>query len=61
MTVGVALGGRNLNLTPDEKRVFGQLFKAADPENVGVVTGEVAAKLFQKSGLDPLVLGKVSI
>ncbi|KAI9726391.1 MAG: hypothetical protein M1834_009054 [Cirrosporium novae-zelandiae] len=32
----------NLNLTPEEKRVYFQLFQAADTDNIGVVTGEVA-------------------
>ncbi|KAI9816348.1 MAG: hypothetical protein M1832_005105 [Thelocarpon impressellum] len=45
----------NLNLTPDEKRVFGQLFQAADTENVGVVTGDVAVKFFEKSRLEPRI------
>ena len=53
------LGSRLLNLTSEEKRAYGPLFKAADRENVGVVTGEVAAKFFERSGLDPRVLGKV--
>ena len=46
-------------MTPDEKRVFGQLFQAADSEGLGVVTGELAVKFFEKSGLNPLVLGEV--
>lgn len=48
-------------LTPDEKRLFGQLFQAADSENLGVVTGELAVKFFEKSGLNPRILGEVSI
>lgn len=51
----------NLNLTPDEKRLFGQLFKQADTESVGVVTGEVAVKFFEKTRLEPRVLGEVCI
>lgn len=54
-------GHPNLFLTPDEKRVFGQLFQAADIENLGVVTGELAVKFFEKSGLNPLILGEVRI
>lgn len=49
----------NLNLTPDEKRVYGQLFKQADTENVGVVTGEIAVKFFEKTRLDSRILGEV--
>lgn len=51
----------NLNLSPEEKRVFGQLFRQADTENIGVVTGEVAVKFFEKTRLDPHVLGEVSL
>lgn len=50
-----------LNLSPEEKRVFGQLFQQADTENIGVVTGEVAVKFFEKTRLDPHVLGEVSL
>lgn len=49
----------NLNLTPDEKRLYGQLFRQADTGNAGVVTGEVAVKFFEKTGLDSRVLGEV--
>jgi DNA replication initiation complex subunit (GINS family) len=56
-----APGAPNLNLTPEEKRVYGQLFRLADSENVGVVTGEVAVKFFEKTRLDSRVLGEVSL
>lgn len=49
----------NLNLSPDERRLFGQLFSAADTDNIGVVTGEVAVKFFEKTRLPPTVLGEV--
>jgi len=52
-------GHHNIVLTPEEKRVFGQLFSAADTENIGVVTGELAVKFFEKSGLSPRILGEV--
>ena len=52
-------GSPNLNLTPDEKQVYGQLFKQADSDNVGVVTGEIAVKFFEKTRLDSRVLGEV--
>lgn len=52
-------GHPNIVLTPDEKRIFGQLFQAADSEGLGVVTGELAVKFFEKSGLNPLILGEV--
>lgn len=49
----------NLNLTPDEKRVYGQLFRQADTDGVGVVTGDVAVTFFDKTRLDSRVLGEV--
>ena len=51
----------SLNLTLEEKRVFGQLFREADKENIGVVTGEVAVKFFEKTRLEPRILGEVCI
>jgi epidermal growth factor receptor substrate 15 len=39
--------------------VFGQLFAAADTDNIGVVTGEVAVKFFEKTKLAPATLGEV--
>ncbi|KAF3931763.1 hypothetical protein ABW19_dt0201307 [Dactylella cylindrospora] len=52
-------GSPNLVLTPEEKKVFGQLFQAADTQNLGVITGELAVKFFEKSGLKPQVLGEI--
>ncbi|KAK8087271.1 hypothetical protein PG994_002245 [Apiospora phragmitis] len=49
----------NLNLTPEEKRIYGQLFRQADTESVGVVTGEVAVKFFEKTRLDSSILGEI--
>lgn len=49
----------NLHLTPDEKSLFGQLFSAADSDKLGVVTGEVAVKFFEKTRLSPAILGEV--
>lgn len=48
-----------LNLTPDEKRAFQYLFAQADTENLGVVTGEVAVKFFERTKLAPAVLGEI--
>ncbi|KKF94724.1 putative calcium-binding protein [Ceratocystis platani] len=48
-----------LNLTPEEKRVFGQLFRKADHDNVGVVTGDVAVSFFEKTRLDSHILGEI--
>ncbi|UNI19974.1 hypothetical protein JDV02_006116 [Purpureocillium takamizusanense] len=49
----------NLNLTPEEKRVYGDLFKQADPENLRVVTGDAAVTFFDKTRLDSRVLGEI--
>ena len=56
-----ATSGRqpNLNLTPEEKRMFYQLFQAADTTNLGVITGEVAVPFFEKTKLPPEHLGLV--
>ncbi|KAF2742921.1 hypothetical protein M011DRAFT_252083 [Sporormia fimetaria CBS 119925] len=48
-----------LNLTPDEKRAFHFLFQQADTEKLGVVTGEVAVKFFERTKLAPAVLGEI--
>ena len=52
-------GHPNLNLTAEEKRVYGQLFRSADPEGFEVVSGDVAVKFFEKTKLQPEVLGQV--
>lgn len=54
-------GAPNLNLSPEEKRVYGLLFRQADTEGVGVVTGEVAVQFFEKTRLDSRILGEVSL
>ncbi|KZF20589.1 hypothetical protein L228DRAFT_253800 [Xylona heveae TC161] len=56
---GSELSQPQLNLTPEEKRVFGQLFQQADADNLGVVTGEVAVKFFERTKLAPSVLGEI--
>jgi len=50
-----------LNLTPDEKRYFSQLFKqAADKNDTGsIVTGEEAFHLFMRSNLQQELLGDI--
>lgn len=55
----MAPGAPKLNLTAEEKHVYGQLFRLADIDNVGVITGEVAVKFFEKTRLDSRVLGEV--
>ncbi|KAM6487716.1 endocytic protein [Trichoderma sp. SZMC 28011] len=49
----------NLNLSPEEKRIYGQLFRQADTDGVGVVTGEIAVKFFEKTRLDSRILGEI--
>ncbi|KAF6840500.1 UBA/TS-N domain-containing protein [Colletotrichum plurivorum] len=58
-TDGVDAAAPNLNLTPDEKRLYGQLFRQADTDSVGVVTGETAVKFFEKTRLDSRILGEI--
>ncbi|KAF1918128.1 hypothetical protein BDU57DRAFT_514709 [Ampelomyces quisqualis] len=48
-----------LNLTPDEKRIFQYLFQQADSEKLGVITGEIAVKFFERTKLQPAVLGEI--
>ena len=50
----------NLHLSPEERRLFGQLFSAADSEKIGVVTGEVAVKFLERTRLPPDMLGEVA-
>jgi hypothetical protein len=47
------------NLTSEEKRAFGYLFQQADTEKLGVITGEVAVKFFERTKLAPAVLGEI--
>ncbi|KLO91333.1 related to EDE1 protein [Fusarium fujikuroi] len=49
----------NLNLSPEEKRTYGQLFRQADSDSVGVVVGEIAVRFFHKTGLDSRILGEI--
>lgn len=48
-----------VGLTPEEKKLYSQLFKALDPEGTGTVTGEKARATFEKSGLPPNILGEI--
>lgn len=60
VVIEIFTGAPNLNLTPDEKRYYGQLFRQADTDGVGVVTGDVAVKFFDKTRLESRILGEVS-
>ena len=59
LTARIATPSSNLHLTPEERRYFGQLFAAADTDKLGVVTGEVAVKFFEKTRLSSDVLGEI--
>lgn len=48
-----------MGLTPEEKQLYSQLFKALDPEGSGIVTGEKSRSTFEKSGLPPNILGEI--
>ena len=48
-----------MSLTPEEKRLYGFLFRQSDPTKAGVVTGENAVRLFEKSSLPPQALAEI--
>jgi hypothetical protein len=50
---------QSLALLPEEKRAFGQLFRQADVEELGVIPGERAVKFFAKTAIPPHVLGNM--
>jgi hypothetical protein len=51
----------DLNLSPEERRLFAQVFAACDTNDLGVVTGDVALKFFPgKTKLPSKILGEVS-
>lgn len=50
----------DLHLTDEERRVYGQLLKEADPDGFGAVSGDVAIGFFERTRLPPDVLGQVS-
>ncbi|KAF7512948.1 hypothetical protein GJ744_012051 [Endocarpon pusillum] len=52
-------GHIKLNLTPEEKKVYGQLFHAADPDGFGAVSGDVAVTFFDRTKLSSEVLGQI--
>ncbi|KAF2462302.1 hypothetical protein BDY21DRAFT_389917 [Lineolata rhizophorae] len=56
---GVDMNHPILNLAPEEKRVFTQLFQQADPDKLNVVTGENAVKFFEPTGIAPQILGEI--
>ncbi|CAG8484671.1 11960_t:CDS:10 [Ambispora gerdemannii] len=54
----MATRGPEIILTPEERNVFGQLFKAADEKGEGLVTGNRAVSFFGKSGLPSTTLAQ---
>lgn len=48
-----------MSLSSEEKRYYGQLFKTADSQRIGVITGDIAVKFFEKSGLPAATLGQI--
>lgn len=49
-----------MNLSPEEKKLYTQIFQAADKEGLGVVTGDVALSFFpQRTKLPVDVLGEI--
>ncbi|KAF2667098.1 hypothetical protein BT63DRAFT_442100 [Microthyrium microscopicum] len=47
------------NYTPDERQLFGRLFRECDTEGSGIVTGEAAVRMFQRSRLNEQVLSEI--
>lgn len=48
-----------MGLTPDEKKLYLQLFRALDSDGTGIVTGDKARATFEKLGLPPSILGEI--
>ena len=49
------------NLTPEERHIYSQLFKAADIDGKGIVLGEEAVEFFKKSGIPAQILSEVRV
>jgi epidermal growth factor receptor substrate 15 len=45
--------------TPQELALVAQIFNKADPQKLGIITGDVAVDVFSSSKLSPTVLGEV--
>ncbi|ODQ66311.1 hypothetical protein NADFUDRAFT_50228 [Nadsonia fulvescens var. elongata DSM 6958] len=54
-----ATGSSTITLTPEERSLFGTLFRQYDTESLGIITGEAARSLFESSGLPPAILGEI--
>ncbi|CAG8589369.1 1307_t:CDS:2, partial [Dentiscutata heterogama] len=51
--------GSQIVLTPEEKRVYGQLFQLADVNKKGVIEGQHAVNFFSNSGLSASALREI--
>lgn len=49
----------NFSPTPAELSIVNQIFTQADPQKLGVLTGEVAVKVFGGAKLPPTTLGEI--
>jgi epidermal growth factor receptor substrate 15 len=47
------------NPTPSEIALTSQIFTLADPQNVGIVTGDIAVKILTGASLSHAVLGEI--
>jgi len=47
------------NLTPEERHIYSQLFKAADIDGKGIVLGEEAVEFFKKSAVPSQILSEI--
>ncbi|KAK9460641.1 uncharacterized protein V1516DRAFT_604030, partial [Lipomyces oligophaga] len=48
-----------ISLSSEERSLYSQLFRSLDVSNSGVISGDVARTLLERSGLSPLVLGRI--
>lgn len=48
-----------VNPTPDEQSLVSTIFSIADPQNLGIITGDVAVKVLSGANLSNSVLGEV--
>lgn len=56
---GATSGSPGITLTPEETRLFGQLFSSHDTEATGVILGDAARPLFEHSGLPAKTLSQI--
>jgi DNA replication initiation complex subunit (GINS family) len=54
-----ALAPQPVRLTPEEKRLYGQLFRIADAAQVGVISSADAVAFFKKSRLTLRTIAEV--